>query len=386
MAPSREIKIGTDCSGMEAPIQAMRNLMLQYQHEFSCDFNPHVRATIAANFPHKVMYNDVTTRDNKKTPVVDVYVAGFPCQPFSSAGLQQGFSDSKGRGEIFFYVLDYIRTKKPKVFILENVSGLVRLEGGKYLQDILTELKSLGIYNIYHEILDTKNHGVPHSRRRWYCVGIETSSDDGNFSFPQAIPRASIELFLEKRDARLAATGMPPVSQGTATTNVKSALRQLVREGSDPTKEAFIVDCDSSPGRSKHIHGVSPCITCSRGAGHWVTNRGRRLMKEEMMRLQGMDPTRFTVAVTDSQLGKQLGNTMSVNVFERLLVRVLPAAKLVKRGVLVDRWESGEAIKKLASTRGCGFKAFSRPELKRKVSSPESAGSGSSSSPKRARK
>jgi len=104
------------------------------------------------------------------------------------------------------------------------------------------------------------------------------------------------------------------------------------------------------------------------------------------MRLQGMDPTRFTVAVTDSQLGKQLGNTMSVNVFERLLVRVLPAAKLVKRGVLVDRWESGEAIEKLASTRGCGFKVFSRPELKRKVSSSESAGSDSSSSPKRSRK
>jgi len=150
--------------------------MLQYQHEFSCDFNPHVRATIAANFPHKVMYNDVTTRDNKKTPVVDVYVAVFPCQPFSSAGLQQGFSDSKGRGEIFFYVLDYIRTKKPKVFILENVSGLVKLDGGRYLQDILTELKSLGIYNIYHEILDTKNHGVPHSRRRWYCVGMVNSA------------------------------------------------------------------------------------------------------------------------------------------------------------------------------------------------------------------
>ena len=69
-----------------------------------------------------------------------------------------------------------------------------------------------------------------------------------------------------------------------------------------------------------------------------------------------MVPTEFTVAVTDAQLKKQLGNAMSVNDMERLLVRVLPAAGLVQHGVLVDRWESGEAIKRLTGTIGMGFK------------------------------
>jgi DNA (cytosine-5)-methyltransferase 1 len=269
--------------------------------------------------------------------------------------------------------LDYIAKQKPKVFILENVSGLVNLEGGKYLKDILAELRGLGLYNIQHKILDTKEHGVPHSRRRWYAVGILKSVDDGSFSFPEPLPlekRPKIELFLERRKADTAKTGLPPASQGTALKNVKTALRTLKREGSDPTKDPFIVDCDSSPNRMKWVDGVSPCITCSRGAGHWVTNRGRRLTKEEMMRLQGMDPTQFTVAVTEHQLGRQLGNTMSVNVLERLLVRVLPAAKLAQHGALADRWKSGQAIRKLIRTRGCGFKAVG---LKRKA--PDSSAS-----------
>jgi len=110
------------------------------------------------------------------------------------------------------------------------------------------------------------------------------------------------------------------------------------------------VDCDSSPNCTKWTQNVAPCITSSRGSGHWVTNRGRRLRKQEMMRLQGMNPTTFKVAISETQLGKQLGNTMSVNVLERLFVRLLPAAGLA-RGELKDRWATGQAVKKLADTR-----------------------------------
>lgn len=73
------------------------------------------------------------------------------------------------------------------------------------------------------------------------------------------------------------------------------------------------------------------------------------------MRLQGMNATAFKVAVSEAQLGKQIGNTMSVNVLERILVRLLPAAQLAKSRDLEDRWESGKAIKQLAKTRGKGF-------------------------------
>merc|ERR1711892_1489481 len=90
----------------------------------------------------------------------------------------------------------------------------------------------------------------------------------------------------------------------------------------------------------------------------WLTNRGRRMLKTEMMRLQGMDPTKFMVAVSENRLGHQLGNTMSVCVLERLFTRLLPAAKLVRR-TIKDRWASGQALKKLMATRGKGFKGMS---------------------------
>ena len=82
-----QLTIGTDCSGMEAPIQALRRMGIAHIHEFRCDSCPQVRRTIDASFPHKIMYTNVTERDNRLTPYTDVYVARFPCHPFSIAGL-----------------------------------------------------------------------------------------------------------------------------------------------------------------------------------------------------------------------------------------------------------------------------------------------------------
>ena len=87
------------------------------------------------------------------------------------------------------------------------------------------------------------------------------------------------------------------------------------------------------------------------------------------MRLQGMDPTKFVIAVTGPQLKKQLGHTMSVNVSERLLKRVLPAAGLAKRDTLFDRWENGEAVKQLSGAIGHRLQDI-RPNAGHKVAGP----------------
>ena len=76
------------------------------------------------------------------------------------------------------------------------------------------------------------------------------------------------------------------------------------------------------------------------------------LLDERKKRLQGMDPTKLIVAISDAQLGKQLGNTMSVNVLERIFIRALPAAGLVRDGRLSDRWEAGTAVAELEKSRG----------------------------------
>lgn len=342
---ARAIKIGTDCSGMETPLMALTNLGVDFKHVFACDIDKHVKETIMSNFPPKFWYSDLTARDNASAPSTDLYVAGFPCQPFSAAGKQQGFGDEKGRGTIFWKVREYINAQRPKVFILENVSRLKTLHGGQYYRDIRGSLEAVGrgSYNIYDRILNTMEHGVPQNRKRIYFVGILKSMDRGTFSFPEPLPRVSIENFLDPKPkgARVSATMLPPKSASTARRNVKIAIRRLLRAGKRPFVQPYIADIDSTTPRMKYMLDQAPCITCNRcgGRGHWIMNRGRRLNIVETMRLQGMHTPKdgFNIVVKTSETAKQVGNAMSVNVLERLLVRILSAARLVPRA-LPDRW------------------------------------------------
>ena len=79
------LSVGTDCSGMEAPIQALQNMQIPIDHVFSCDNCPKVVSTIKANHQPKQFFNDIKERNNEVAPYVDLYVAGFPCQSFSTA-------------------------------------------------------------------------------------------------------------------------------------------------------------------------------------------------------------------------------------------------------------------------------------------------------------
>ena len=79
--------------------------------------------------------------------------------------------DRKRRGIVFFSILEYIASKQPRTFILENVRGLVQMKGGKYHTQIMRALTDLGIYNIYEQVLDTRKNGLPQSRHRWYAIG-----------------------------------------------------------------------------------------------------------------------------------------------------------------------------------------------------------------------
>ncbi len=380
----RTITIGTDCSGMEAPIQALRNLQVPYEHIFSCDNDPHVQETISANFAPRVLYDDVTERDNTAVRSVDVYVAGFPCQPFSVAGKQQGFNDSQGRGVIFWNILQYIEVRRPNIFILENVKGLTTLDNGKYLKQILKALNNIGVsdakkrgrpgsaeqfaaYEIHHTIMNTKNNGVPQDRARWYCVGIRKGClrEPGNipFEWPETINCPGLDMFLDS-DAE-SGSAIRKLSN-TAQANICTARNAIEQAGGDPYTDHYIIDCDAPKSWVPYGRTLSPCITRSRHAGHWITSKNRRFTKEEMFRLQGMDPTTFTVAVPERSLGQQIGNAMSVNVIERVLLRALKAANLIPNDT-EDRWNNGKAIQTLSKTRGKSFKEIlttTNPHLK----------------------
>ena len=131
---------------------ALENIGVQWKSKFRCDNDADVILTMKANFQSEIIYVDLTQRDNRKAPQVDIYIAGFPCQPFSSAGKQQGFNDEKGRGNLFTHILDYLSSQRPKVFILENVVGFDAQKFLEWLnyQQLLQDLSRSLLLRLYY--------------------------------------------------------------------------------------------------------------------------------------------------------------------------------------------------------------------------------------------
>jgi len=135
------IRIGTDCSGIDAPIQALKMLGIPYAYMFASDIDKHAKTSIMCNDAPKEFYDDILTRDHSQLSKIDFYVAGFPCQAFSTPGKRDGFEDTKMRGTIFFHCYETIRHTQPDFFILENVKGLTNHDGGNTFEIILQLLK-----------------------------------------------------------------------------------------------------------------------------------------------------------------------------------------------------------------------------------------------------
>ncbi|MEA5616659.1 DNA (cytosine-5-)-methyltransferase [Cronbergia sp. UHCC 0137] len=137
-----------------------------------CVFTSEIKSTAIQvyqnNFNEANIWGDITEISTKEIPDFDILLAGFPCQPFSSAGTRQGFLDT--RGTLFFEIERILTDKSPFGFLLENVEGLVKHDDGRTLKTILNKLEQLG-YKVTYRILNTKDFGIPQDRKRVYIVG-----------------------------------------------------------------------------------------------------------------------------------------------------------------------------------------------------------------------
>lgn len=113
-------------------------------------------------------WGDITKINTKELPNFDLFTGGFPCQPFSSAGLGKGELDI--RGTLFYDVIRICEDKKPKHVLLENVKGITTKRHKATFEKIQSELKRIG-YNIHWEILNTKDYGIPQNRERVWIYG-----------------------------------------------------------------------------------------------------------------------------------------------------------------------------------------------------------------------
>lgn len=159
------------------------------------EIKSHAIEVLKHNFEHHSFVGDITKVNEKDIEDFDFLLAGFPCQPFSSAGNRLGFDDT--RGTLFFDVARILKEKRPYGFLLENVEGLVTHDKGKTLQTILNVLEELD-YNVNWKLLDSKNFGVPQSRSRVYIVGTKNHKVDlENFEIKKKVLKDVLETRLE---------------------------------------------------------------------------------------------------------------------------------------------------------------------------------------------
>lgn len=155
--------------------QAAKEIGLKSQCVFTSEIKKHAIEAYSVNFPGDVIHGDITQVKETEIPDFDVLLAGFPCQPFSSAGKGRGFTDT--RGTLFFDIERILKHKSPRAFILENVEGLVKhdrvdtsKELGRTLEVILMHLVELG-YKVTWKVFDASEFGLAQKRKRIYIVG-----------------------------------------------------------------------------------------------------------------------------------------------------------------------------------------------------------------------
>jgi DNA (cytosine-5)-methyltransferase 1 len=311
------LRVGTDCSGIEAPIAALRQLKIPHRHMWSSDIDKYVIQSIKANYEPEILFGDpdgpypngdITQRDHSKLPNIDLYVAGFPCQPFSVAGKQEGFNDQ--RGNVFWSCLDVIETKRPKYFILENVKGILwndkKSKKDKYgrtwntILDALGGLKKHG-YKVEWKVLNTRDYGVPQNRERVFIIGSRIKTKP--FKCPEPVKMDDLKDYIDWED--------------TKTFDLKSQKRYNYIKGCLKLNPgALVIDLAYSGYGSRASNNYVPCLNTV--GALWCIPLERYVNIKELLKLQGFT-SNFKQVCSTKQLKKQLGNSMSSNVISAII-------------------------------------------------------------------
>ena len=301
------LRVGTDCSGIEAPIQALLQLKTPFKHVFSSEIDKYCIQSIKANYDPKIIFGDkdgtfpegdITKRNIKDVPDIDLYVCGFPCQPFSTAGERRGFRDK--RGNVFFSCLEVIEIKQPTYFVLENVKGIIGHDKGntwKIIWESILELEKYG-YVVKWKVLNTRHYRIPQNRERVFIVGCK----DKDFKWPEKKEMDDLKNYIDDDDDNIK--------------NIPNCSKHLL--GIIPIDSVFI---DIGYRNHKHVNSnkYSPSLTCNNRL--WNVKKSRYSNIKERFNLQGFN-TDFKQVVSKTQLNKQIGNSMSVNVLKYLFEQI----------------------------------------------------------------
>lgn len=223
---------------------------------------------------------DITKIDAKNIPDFDVLTGGFPCQPFSQAGLKKGFNET--RGTLFFDIARILKEKQPKAFFIENVRGLLTHNNGQTFDTIRRVIEELG-YSFFYKIIYASDFGVPQHRPRLYMVGFRNKNIQFKFPESQKLKITMSDVFGGRVDRTIGYT---------------------LRVG----------------GRHSSINDRRNWDT------YLVDGKIRRLSPVEGLKMQGF-PGGFEFPVSEMQAMKQLGNSVAVPAVQAVAKEIIKILK-----------------------------------------------------------
>lgn len=279
---------------------------------FASDIDENARRIYSKNF-NFLPSGDIIKIKNKDIPPHEILCAGFPCQPFSISGNQQGFQDP--RGKLFFQIIRIARYHKPKIIFLENVKNFKTHDNGETLKTVKKELDKIG-YRIFENILVSSNFGIPQARKRLYIVAIKKSLKIKTFTFPigQKTDKKLKDILIDESDIYDV-----------------SVNRQFTLDDKPIKRNGLIHVAKIGKGRQgERVYSTDGFATTlsSQGGGlggktgiYLIDGKIRKLYPRECARLMGF-PDSFQYAKDINTAYKQFGNSVVVDVLQNILVEL----------------------------------------------------------------
>ena len=369
------VRIGTVFSGIGAIEYAFKRLNIKHEIVFAGDVDAKCKESYFANYKisEEDWFNDVREFDaSKYKGKVDFVVGGAPCQAFSMVGKRLGFEDA--RGTLFYEFARVIKETDPKIFLFENVKGLINHDNGRTWHVIHDIFEELG-YDVHFRVLNSKDYGIPQNRERLYCLGFKKKTD---FRFPKPIPLEyqmydfledyiDTKYFLKEKGIKFV-TSHKNHEKSYTQVNGEVALCQKrnqqfnwhgdfvyhpVNENDEPNEkfDEFIFDVKDveekyylsdkvakyvlSSGTKGFKTSTETDLPIARpllqsmhkmhraGVDNYVTHKGRirKLTPRECLRLMGFKDD-FKIVVSDTSMYKEAGNSIVVDVLIAILMQL----------------------------------------------------------------
>ncbi len=367
--PNSKIRIGSLFSGIGAVEQALIRLGLNHEIIFAGDIDKFVKESYFANYniTQDKWHDDIKKFKSKKFKgQIDLLTGGAPCQPFSQIGKREGLMDT--RGTLFHEFKRVVEETEPNVFIFENVKGILSNDKGRTWETILNYFKLLD-YKIYFNILNSKDYGIPQNRQRIFIIGFKNKKTDFQFPMPIKLEH-KMQDFLEDDINSKYYLSQKGIKFVTSSRNRKKhftqingdiAICQKARQQfnwhgdfifdeieNHDTYDEYIFDVKDVEEKYYLSKTVSDFVLSSgsksfnvstetdleiarpllqtmhkmhrAGIDNYITRKGkiRKLTPRECLRLMGF-PDNFKISVSDTQMYRQAGNSIVVNVIIALL-------------------------------------------------------------------